>query len=53
MPSALPVRGVTARELLVVIVLFALVAVAFAPDAADGSGVFWYHDLRHHHYLGR
>ncbi len=53
MPSALPVRGVTARELLVVIVLFALVAVAFAPDAADGSGVFWYHDLRHHHYPWR
>ena len=33
--------------------LFALVAFAFAPDAATGSGVFWHHDLRHHHYPWR
>lgn len=29
--------------------LYVAVAIAFAPDAAIGQGVFWHHDLRHHH----
>jgi len=29
------------------------VAVFQAPDAALGDGVFWHHDLRHHHYPWR
>lgn len=28
---------------------FLALAILFAPDAASGSGVFGYHDLRHHH----
>ncbi len=43
----------TRRELLAAFLLFVAVAIAFAPDAATGSGVFWYHDLRHHHYPWR
>lgn len=45
--------GVRLRELLAVTLLFVVIAVWFAPEAADGSGVFWYHDLRHHHYPWR
>ncbi len=33
--------------------LYLVVAVLFAPDAALGEGVFWHHDLRHHHYPWR
>ncbi len=30
-----------------------LLVFVWAPDAAIGTGVFWYHDLRHHHYPWR
>lgn len=43
----------TRREPLAAVLLFSLVAVLFAPDAATGEGVFWHHDLRHHHYPWR
>lgn len=43
----------TRREALLALVFFVLVAVLFAPDAATGSGVFWHHDFRHHHYPWR
>lgn len=29
------------------------IALLFAPDAATGAGVFWQHDLKHHHYPWR
>lgn len=51
MPSSTGLRF--RSEWVLAAVLFALVAVAFAPDAATGSGVFWHHDLRHHHYPWR
>ncbi|MDP2311135.1 MAG: hypothetical protein Q8P18_34260 [Pseudomonadota bacterium] len=35
------------------LILFVVFAVLFAPDAATGSGVFWHHDFRHHHYPWR
>jgi len=41
------------RDWLVAIALFVGVAVLFAPDAATGAGVYWHHDLRHHHYPWR
>jgi hypothetical protein len=41
------------RPFLTVALLYLLVAVAFAPDAALGTGVFWHHDFRHHHYPWR
>ncbi len=37
------------RDWLFPLVIFALVAVLLAPSAAVGTGVFGYHDLRHHH----
>lgn len=41
------------RATLGALALFVVFAVLFAPDAATGSGVFWHHDLRHHHYPWR
>ncbi|MSP55757.1 MAG: hypothetical protein EXR69_09175, partial [Myxococcales bacterium] len=41
------------REVMAACLLFTLVALLFAPDAATGEGVFWHHDLRHHHYPWR
>ncbi len=35
--------------LLVTILLLILLTFAWAPDAALGEGIFWAHDLRHHH----
>ncbi len=32
---------------------FLALAVIFSPEAATGEGVFWHHDLRHHHYPWR
>lgn len=37
------------RGALAAVVAYVLVAVALAPGAAFGLGVFGYHDLRHHH----
>jgi hypothetical protein len=31
------------------LLLYAAVAVAFAPDAVTGQTAYWFHDLRHHH----
>ena len=42
-----------ARPVLVALAVFVAMAVAFAPDAVTGEGVFWHHDLRHHHYPWR
>jgi hypothetical protein len=39
----------TPPDALVALLLFVAFAVAFSPDAATGAGVFWNHDLRHHH----
>jgi hypothetical protein len=33
--------------------LLLVLAIAQAPDAAFGEGVFWHHDLKHHHYPWR
>lgn len=44
------VRG---RDWAVAALFFLVVAVLFAPDAAVGEGVYWHHDLRHHHYPWR
>lgn len=41
------------RAALGALALFVGIAIAFAPDAATGSGVFWHHDFRHHHYPWR
>ena len=41
------------RPVLVALLLFLAFAVAFSPDAAVGEGVFWHHDLRHHHFAWR
>lgn len=41
------------RELVFALLFFVAVAVIFAPDAATGAGVFWHHDLKHHHYPWR
>lgn len=41
------------RPFLTVLALYLVVAVLFAPDAAVGTGVFWHHDFRHHHYPWR
>ncbi len=41
------------RATLGALALFVAFAIAFAPDAATGQGVFWHHDLRHHHYPWR
>ncbi|MES2640391.1 MAG: hypothetical protein V4850_12940 [Myxococcota bacterium] len=43
----------TRRPALVALALFVVFAILFAPDAATGSGVFWHHDFRHHHYPWR
>lgn len=39
----------TRRAVLGALAFYVAIAVAFAPDAALGRGVFWSHDLRHHH----
>jgi hypothetical protein len=41
------------RRALLAALVFVGIAVMFAPDAATGQGVFWHHDLRHHHYPWR
>lgn len=41
------------RDWIAAIAFFLAVAILFAPDAATGSGVFWHHDFRHHHYPWR
>ena len=41
------------RRALFAALVFVGIAVLFAPDAATGQGVFWHHDLRHHHYPWR
>ncbi len=46
-----PSRGIPPA--LVAVAFFLALAVAFAPDAAIGQGVFWHHDLRHHHFPWR
>jgi hypothetical protein len=46
-------RGTARKEVLGAALLYLAVAVAWAPAAALGSGVFWFHDLRHHHYAWR
>lgn len=37
------------RDWIFPLCFFVALAVAFAPDAAFGTGVFWHHDFRHHH----
>lgn len=49
----MPERRARTLQTLGALALFLLVAVAFAPDAALGRGVYWHHDLRHHHYPWR
>lgn len=39
----------TRREWMAVVALYMLLAVALAPSASTGDGVFGYHDFRHHH----
>ena len=35
------------------ILVFGLILFLWAPDAILGKGVYWHHDLRHHHYPWR
>lgn len=41
------------RDAVVAFLLFLSLAVAFAPDAALGEGVFWHHDFKHHAWAWR
>lgn len=41
------------RDAVIALVCFLLIAVAFAPDAALGQGVFWHHDFKHHAWAWR
>ncbi|MDP2312370.1 MAG: hypothetical protein Q8P41_05655 [Pseudomonadota bacterium] len=41
------------RSAALALLFFVVFAILFAPDAATGAGVFWHHDLRHHHYPWR
>ena len=41
------------RDWVIALLCFLAIAILFAPDAAIGHGVFWQHDLRHHHFPWR
>jgi hypothetical protein len=40
-------------DLLRALLVFVILVLVWAPDAVFGEGVYWHHDLRHHHYPWR
>ncbi len=52
-PREVPTAPRPDRAWIAALAVFVGIAVAFAPDAVFGTGVFWHHDLRHHHFPWR